>query len=176
MEAIEALEQDLIQHIRTAGLQKRREICLVDEVLELRKEKRKLLTSLQSQIATLTSEKTELTEKCGTIISDAKCQLGLIKTHFEDKLKTEQAELGQHNDELVAENKTLLEQSNSLKAKQLEMTEKYSRNVSLLDAKIRELMKIQKVTESTLRHDLETSISKRITEELELQHESEITK
>lgn len=176
MESLEAREQDLIQHIRTAGLQKRREIALVDEVLELRKEKRKLLTSLMDQIVTLTAEKTELTTRCTEIIADAKEQLTLIKTHFEEKLQIVQGPMTQQLEDLKAENKLLLDQNSALKGNQLTMTEKYSRNVQLLDAKIQELVKIQKVTESTLRQDIEATVSRRIAGELELQHEAKILK
>jgi hypothetical protein len=173
MEGIEAREQDLIQHIRTAGLQKRREICLVDEVLELRKERRKFLTSMQSQIASLTSERSELTERCGQVISDAKEQLLAIKVHFEEKLKSVQTDLEARNKELMTESNALLDQNNKLKDHQLTMTQKYSKNVGLLDAKIKELVKIQRVTESTLRQDIEASVSRRIADELELKHEGE---
>lgn len=46
---IEAGENQLIQHIRTAGLQKQRENGLVDEVMELRKLRRQLVVHFKRQ-------------------------------------------------------------------------------------------------------------------------------
>lgn len=43
IQQIEAAENQLIQHIRTAGLQKQRENGLVEEVMELRKLRRQLV-------------------------------------------------------------------------------------------------------------------------------------
>ena len=176
MEEIETKEQNLIQHIRTAGLHKRREIALVDEVLDLIKEKRKLLTSHQMQIATLTSENAGLTSNCSTVIADAKEQLCVIKAHYEDKYKNLQTQYFNQNKDLLEENKSLLDQNNALKAAQQEITAKYTEKMSTLDGKIKELGKFQQAVETTLRQEVEAALEKKLRGDLELKHEKEITK
>jgi chromosome segregation ATPase len=51
--AIESREQNLIQRIRTSGLVQSREVLLVDEVLEIRKERRQLFTKMNGEISML---------------------------------------------------------------------------------------------------------------------------
>ena len=50
---VESRENELIQHIRTAGLQKIRENNLVEEVMELRKLRRQLVASCRQQVTSV---------------------------------------------------------------------------------------------------------------------------
>jgi hypothetical protein len=50
---IENLEQNIIQHIRTSGMRKPRETALIDEVMELRRERRKFTSAVHSQLKVL---------------------------------------------------------------------------------------------------------------------------
>jgi hypothetical protein len=50
---IENLEQNIIQHIRTSGVRKPRETALIDEVMELRRERRKFTSAVHSQLKVL---------------------------------------------------------------------------------------------------------------------------
>lgn len=52
-EAIEAKEQGIIQRIRASGLPSAREVLLIDELLEIRKERRKLVSRLQDETLVL---------------------------------------------------------------------------------------------------------------------------
>jgi hypothetical protein len=50
---VENLEQNIIQHIRTSGVRKPRETALIDEVMELRRERRKFTSAVHSQLKVL---------------------------------------------------------------------------------------------------------------------------
>jgi hypothetical protein len=52
---IENLEQNIIQHIRTSGVHKPRETALIDEVMELRRLRRKFTSAVCSQLKSWTA-------------------------------------------------------------------------------------------------------------------------
>jgi len=51
LETLERWEQDVINHLRTAGLPKASEIKLVDEILKIRKGRRQVFSAMQTKIA-----------------------------------------------------------------------------------------------------------------------------
>ena len=59
---IENLEQNVIQHIRTSGIRTPRETQLIDEVMELRRERRKLFSTVVNQLRTVDSLNAQLTD------------------------------------------------------------------------------------------------------------------
>lgn len=60
---IEGLEQEIIQHIRTSGIRKPRETSLIDEVLEIRKERRRLFSSLTNQLTSSNNQLSQLSDE-----------------------------------------------------------------------------------------------------------------
>jgi hypothetical protein len=102
---IENLEQNIIQHIRTSGVRKPRETALIDEVMELRRERRKFSSAVHSQLKALdgqnkvlVDEVTELREKlqvAGTAGELTRRKLAesreTDKTQFEERLTKELA-------------------------------------------------------------------------------------
>jgi len=63
LDKLEAQEQDIIQHVRTAGLRKPRETALVDELLAMRKERRQIFSALLGHIVRLQSTRQELRDE-----------------------------------------------------------------------------------------------------------------
>ena len=176
MDKLEDREQDLIQHVRTAGLQKRREISLVDEILELRKERRQQFSALQSQVKVLSSEKEELLKQGNCVIDDAKRQLHSIKSHYEEKIHLGEIELRRRSEEFEAEKLSLVDRLKVLTENQESLTSKYCNNVSRLDSKVKELTKLQQMNEMSLRKDIETSVFSQVSNEFAARHEVEISK
>jgi len=68
-ERIETLEQSLIQHIRTAGLRKPRECSLIDDVMNLRKDRRQTFTNLFKYAELLKEQNRSLKKKITSISS-----------------------------------------------------------------------------------------------------------
>ena len=176
MDEIETREQDLIQHIRTAGLQKRREILLVDEVLDLRKEKRKLLTSLTSELANLKEESTTNNVKSQQIIKESQGQLVLIKKLYEDKFDKFKNELFDRYQILEEENQELSSLNKKYKDEHQHMLSEYHSRVKILDDKMKELKNIQQKSETTMRQEIEIEIKQQLTRDIELKYEQEIMK
>jgi hypothetical protein len=56
MEEIEEKEQLLIQHIRTAGLRQNKELTIIEEILTIRKERRKFVTQTNEKLQFLEKE------------------------------------------------------------------------------------------------------------------------
>ena len=46
IESLETAELTLVQHLKTAGLRKQREIALIDEVMKIRTERKKIFSAL----------------------------------------------------------------------------------------------------------------------------------
>ena len=68
---IEALEQELLNHIRTSGLRKPRETSLIDEVMVIRRERRRLFAALSTKTTDLERRKGELSEELNRVLSDS---------------------------------------------------------------------------------------------------------
>ena len=47
---LETMEQELIQHIRTSGVSQSRELSLIDEVMNIRTERRKLFSVMNKMV------------------------------------------------------------------------------------------------------------------------------
>ena len=100
---IENIEQSIIQHIRTSGIRKPRETALIDELLDLRKERRIFSSSIHNQLKSLESqnkllfdELNELKKNTSNELKTAQdnekllqIQLQTEKLHFEERLKKE---------------------------------------------------------------------------------------
>lgn len=172
MDDIETKEQNLIQHIRTAGLQKRREMLLVDEVLELRKAKRKLLTSLTAELENVKEESTVANVKSQKIIKDSQEQLVLIKRLYEEKFDKFKNELFDRYQQLEEENNEL----KSMNAKYKESQCEHHAKMKILDNKMKELKDIQRRNETTMRQEIESQMKQQLSKDIELKYEQEIMK
>jgi hypothetical protein len=132
---IESREQELIQHIRTSGLRKPRETFLVDEVMSIRTERRKLFTTLSKHIDDLTMES-----------EDMKVEISSFDRKIEDALKEYSKSISASKEDEISELKTELEilkvQNSSKRETKVNidaLKSKYEAQLSLLEAKIKEI-------------------------------------
>ena len=51
IESLETAELTLVQHLKTAGLRKQRELALIDEVMNIRTERKKIFTALNKVLS-----------------------------------------------------------------------------------------------------------------------------
>ena len=51
IESLETAELTLVQHLKTAGLRKQREIALIDEVMKIRTERKKIFSALNKVLS-----------------------------------------------------------------------------------------------------------------------------
>ena len=176
MESIETREHDLIQHIRTAGLQKRREIALVDEVLELRKEKRQVFSNLASKVESLTKLLSESEKERVDVLKNTKEQLDSITLGYEDNIRRQKEESQKFITSLSSQVKELSIENNKLKEYQNELTIKYNKKMGIVEKKMNEIINIQQKSETSLKSELEFQIKAGLKSELETKHEIEIAK
>lgn len=85
-DSIEQQEQDLIRHIHTSGLKTPRETSLVDEVMNIRKERRRLF-------AKLLNSSNSLEEINKTLIQRVKISEEAYKNELESKVEERTSEL-----------------------------------------------------------------------------------
>ena len=137
---IESLEQELIQHIHTAGLRKPREIALCEEIMIIRKERRQVYTSLNNHIKQLVDNVNILSSRLNAmntnndIISSQKMLLlqqkyDDLSTTSNDKieyLKNQIKKIQDNQDFVINNEKELLRQ-------------RYEKKTRLLDDKYKEL-------------------------------------
>ena len=129
LDKLEAQEQSIIQHVRTAGLRKPRETALIDELLEMRRERRQIFSALIAHTMQLHCSRQQLSEgldRAGSLLRETKSaqQLELkrleeahthelehhaqrLKRKYEDKLrligdKVEQVASAKRHDEQQA--------------------------------------------------------------------------
>jgi len=92
IEAIEGMEQAVIQHIRTAGIvNKSKETSLVDKVLDLRRERRRIFSSTFNELESAQKEVIELQLKFQKTEGD------FIKTKADFERATLEFKLGLQN-------------------------------------------------------------------------------
>lgn len=102
---IENLEQSIIQHIRTSGMRQPRETALIDEVMELRRERRKFSTAIHGQLKATDATKIQLLGEVNdlrsklhaseSLVAELRNELARFKeterTKYEEKLQSELA-------------------------------------------------------------------------------------
>jgi response regulator RpfG family c-di-GMP phosphodiesterase len=76
---IENLEQALIQHIRTSGVRKPRETALIDEVMDIRRDRRRLFCSLITQLKSSESINKAQVEELARVKINNKIELDSLK-------------------------------------------------------------------------------------------------
>jgi hypothetical protein len=163
LQNIEDLEQQLIQHIRISGVRKQRETSLIDEALNIRKERRKLISSLSSNLRHVFAENNALrtqlvqalsvkSEAEAAKIDELKEALNQKTNQFDSLNVKYQRDIQTLRDRLVNENKTELEA----------LTRKHETKLRLLESKINELADIKannstKLNQETLNEILDSA-------------------
>ena len=87
LDELEQKEQEIIQHVRTAGLRKPRETALVDELLAIRKERRQMFGALVSHIVRLQDARRALSEE---VERQSAAQRDLRSVHQQELKKLEE--------------------------------------------------------------------------------------
>ena len=60
IESLETAELALVQHLKTAGLRKQRELALIDEVMKIRTERKKIFSALNKVLSRQKAECTRV--------------------------------------------------------------------------------------------------------------------
>lgn len=138
---IENMEQSIIQHIRTSGVRKPRETALIDEVMELRRERRKFSSTIHGQLKLLNSQNSQLAEETGALrerLQAAEQNAEQLRRKYAESREAERLQLEDKlNKELASQEEKLkfMEKINIAKVRN-----KYDERLKEIDVKLKEML------------------------------------
>jgi hypothetical protein len=133
IEDVERLEDVLLQHIRTSGLKKSRETSLIDEVLELRRVRRRALSQIAADFDKLQVENNELIRRSEKIARSAV----LHEKEMELKVQIEAKRLEQDYRGKFSE--FAARRDGSVKEFIAKMKQKYENQLAILENKLSDI-------------------------------------
>ena len=137
---LEAIEQQLIQQMRTAGIRKPREIELIDQVMTLRRERRKSFHALNVTVRRFAAENQDLRTQLSNCRKDSEYELATEKSLHSKTLEKRELEIQgirQHYDSKYLKEK---ERNYNLMKDQIEkISHAYEVKLKIVDQKIQEL-------------------------------------
>lgn len=140
MDDIESLEQALLQHIRVAGLIKSREFSIIEEILDIRKKRRQLYSSLIAENNQIQRELEDVKTSSHSSIENLHISHKNKLESMETLLNSKQSEIHQLQ-EIYRSDKYRLEENH--KRDRLDeiakLKSKYSQNLSKLESRIEAL-------------------------------------
>lgn len=175
MERIEELEQLLLQHLRTAGLRNNKENLLIDEMLDLRKERRKLFTQIIDQNKILEKENEILKEERRVSIEKQSNMLTLMKDQHQLEMQKREEEWKlletalKKEIELLNENKRLTDENKIENIKR-----SYELKLSQLEGKLSQIVKEKQLNDLTKAKLMAEDLLKKITHDMEAKYQKKI--
>ncbi len=179
IDAIEEREQTIIQHIRTSGLRKPRESSLIEEMIELRKDRRKAFSAILSKNETISNQFSELKSMFSN-------QKDVLQHEISIKTVELQQELSLKNSQLEEITRSQEEYSNRLKQRfHLALREEkkilasqYEEKLQLIESKLAEVTtaaQSKRNNENVNKEDLKMALVAQETE-MEKQYQGRIRK
>lgn len=139
--ALEAIEQQLIQQLRTAGIRKPREIELINQVMILRRERRRSFSAISLSAQKAVDENVNLKTQLNNFRIEMDFEINARKVCVLDALRIKDSEM--HSIIQQNENNCLkkVERCSSLMKLQIEKISKtYEEKLHVVDHKIQELI------------------------------------
>ena len=138
--AIEAIEQQLIQHLRTAGIRKQREVELINQVMILRRERRRSFSAISVSTQKVVNENGNLK----AMLSNARKQIELeIKVRndcISEAVQRKDSEIHCAIQENEKENVKKMDMCSYQMKLQIEkISKRYEEKLQMLDLKIQEM-------------------------------------
>lgn len=168
-------EQALIQHIRTSGIAQARELFLVSEVLDIRKERKRLIASLNEQTASLQAENHRLKESMTLYHETSERQLrqlteaqALDHEQYQQRLATLESSL--RSEQLSAIEIVKLSESKKLESMQLE----YQSQIRLLSKKLKEVLQERENRDLAQAKSIANTIIKKLSRELQESYDAKV--
>jgi hypothetical protein len=174
-EELERLEQDLIHHLRASGVRKPRETSLIEEVMVLRRERRKVFSSLTLQLNKYVESYEDLKIKFSKINEDYRLEkekfLSLI-SKFEIEKRNEILKL----DETLKKEFKLEIENNKAKEKDLlsKVKIKYDEKVKLIETKLNEIIVAKQKSDFFVAEKIAKEMVCKVKDDLESKYLNEI--
>lgn len=176
MEKIEDLEQLLLQHMRTAGIRSSKENSLIEEMLDLRKERRKLFSQLAEKNERLTEENEFIKEQHRQANQKQEQLINLLKNQHDIEIAKREEEFHQressfkHEIALLQENHKLLEEKSYETFKQT-----YESKLGKLEQKLKQVLKEKEANDLSKAKQLAEKFIEKALVEMEESHKKKIS-
>ncbi len=176
MEKIEDLEQLLLQHMRTAGIRSSKENSLIEEMLDLRKERRKLFSQLAEKNQRLTEENEFIKEQHRQANQKQEQLINLLKNQHDTEIAKREEEFHQressfkHEIALLQENHKLLEEKSYETFKQT-----YESKLGKLEQKLKQVLKEKEANDLSKAKQLAEKFIEKALVEMEESHKKKIS-
>lgn len=143
---VEGIEQNVIQHIRTSGIRKPRETQLIDEMMDLRRERRKLLSSLVQQIKSIDAINQQLSEELRTCKEKLSTESGQLQSQLSSLLSQKQHENERFDEKLRRELEIQEEKLRFMEKINIDkLKNKYAERMKFLESKVDEVSQMKAV-------------------------------
>jgi hypothetical protein len=168
MEKIEELEQLLLQHMRTAGLRNNKENMLIEEMLDLRKERRKMITSLIEKNNSLQLENNELREQSRHLNDKSQALINLLKEQHKIELQRRDDEFKSLENALRTEIQLLHDNSKLNEEKSIEIVKSsYEAKFFKLETKLKQLLKEKEINDLSKAKMIAENLLQKVATEIE---------
>ena len=139
-DVVEAFEQQLIQHLRTAGLRQQREVELINEVMNIRRERRKSFTGVRTLVRRMEEDNRILRERCTSLLRERESEAVSRKAMIAQALHKKETELIAMSKQHEMELNTLKEKFAQVNKQQIARISKiYEEKLKAVDEKLQEL-------------------------------------
>ena len=139
--AIEAIEQQLIQHLRTAGIRKQREVELINQVMILRRERRRSFSAISLSMQKVVDENGNLKAMLSIARKQIEFEIKVRNDCISDALQRKDSEIHCAIQENEKENNKKMDRCSYQMKLQIEKISKtYEEKLQMLDLKIQELI------------------------------------
>lgn len=174
---IETSENLLIQHIRTAGIRKPREIELIDEIMTLRRERRRSFSSIEQAARIFRKENMSLQMQLEKTMRESASEISLFKSSLSSNLKKKDLEIQSvidHYDDLFLKEK---ERNRFVtKANEEKLAKIYEEKMRQVERKIEELVGAKAKHDHTTAEAIAFDLTAKSISELNEQHQMKLMK
>jgi hypothetical protein len=174
---IETSENLLIQHIRTAGIRKPREIELIDEIMTLRRERRRSFSSIEQAARIFRKENISLQMQLEKAMKEAASEISLFKSSLSSSLKKKDLEVQSiinHYDDLFLKEKE--RNRFAMKSNEEKLAKIYEEKMRQVERKIEELVDAKAMHDQTTAEAIAFDLTAKSISELNEQHQMKLLK
>lgn len=165
---IENLEQSIIQHVKTSGLRKPRELQLIDEIMDLRRERRKSFTGLIQQLRVTESLNTELEQQLAALKEKYSTETSSLQTQLSAFLVQKQGEKDRYEEKLRRELEIQEEKCKFMEKINIDkVKKKCEEHIKLLEAKVDEVISMKAKSDQKEARTIATDLLTKAKTELE---------
>lgn len=176
-DVLEALEQQLIQHLRTTGVRKQREVELINEVMNIRRERRKSFATVRLLVRRLEEDNREIRDRCTSLARERESEVASTKAFTAHAMHKKEAELSAIGRQHEAELSALKEKFTHVNKLQLARISKlYEEKLKAVDEKLQELEAARQGHDQRTAQAIATEMTDRAVTEVTAQHRIKLQK